>query len=126
MDFSKFKRCPSCLTWFSADEVMESPWIVPIGMVLESENLNMNLFYFNHSTSSCGTTFAIPVTAFQPFITHEITLEILAGSGLCELHCFTVEDRNACSQKCFYAPYRELLRKMMEARGIQSPMKASR
>jgi hypothetical protein len=118
MNKLNFKQCPGCRVWFSADEIIESPNIEPVGMVLEGDETPMNLYYFNHLCPTCQTTFTIPVDDFKPFIKSDQDCVVVAGSQKCEKHCFELEDCSPCRQKCFYAPYRKFLKEMMKTRGM--------
>ncbi len=116
MKWQQFKRCPGCRHWFSAREIIEDPSVVPIGMHVDEGDIGLNLFYFNHTTDKCGTTFVVEVEKFEPFLTEAAPREALIGTAGCEDHCTSVGELDACGQECRFAPFRRFLLAMIDAK----------
>ena len=110
------KRCPSCGEEFSLRDFISNPQVIPKGMSFESDNPDLNLYYFHHDTPGCGTTLAIPVSEFVGLINEPLPEQNLAQTEVCENHCVSVHELSACGQKCTYAPYRRLLLAMIDVK----------
>ena len=108
------KQCPGCGTKFTLKEIVEGGSVRPIGMKFDDPDLRWNMYYFVHDEAYCGTTFAIPVTRFLPFINEPIPGEVLAGSAECGQHCLRADDTTECHATCLYAPFRRFLLKLMD------------
>lgn len=111
-----FKQCPKCKAWFSIDEIMYSLELEPVGMQIEDDCPEANLYYFNHRVDGCGTTFAVSVLWLSLFIGEPVPSAILAGSAVCEGHCGDLSDNTTCQQICSWAPFRKLLHAMQASR----------
>ncbi|MCP4568572.1 MAG: hypothetical protein GY841_13425 [FCB group bacterium] len=116
MGNDKLKQCPKCTVWFGIDDICSNPDIKPLGMTFEKGNINRNLFFFNHTSNDCGTTFTLKVDVLAELIKNPTSSEILAGGDTCEGHCSDINDTTECSQTCKYAPYRRLLRELIDNR----------
>lgn len=112
------KQCPMCGTQFTLHDIVESPSVRVIGMSFD-DDLEHNLYYFQHDAPGCGTCFTVPVLAFTSLVDEPVPLEILAGTPACEGHCRNVADHSLCRQTCKYAPFRRLLRSM-QARSVKT------
>jgi len=116
----KLKCCPKCSKWFTLRDIEESPEIEIIGMMLEPEEPSFNCYYFNHVCENCGTTFLIHVEHLEPLINEEIPEPIATGNEDCEGQCTDLENREECSNHCRYAPYRRLLKRLMDLQKSRS------
>ena len=116
MQDTKLKQCSFCKTWLSAEEIVNNPNIVPLGMAFSEDDTETAYYYFVHNVPECGTTFLLPVTELESFITETIPSERLTLSECCEEHCVSLDDLAECRQECFFAPYRRLLLKMLETK----------
>ena len=117
----QIKACPLCSETFSIDQLMENPHFVPIGMRLDDSEPSLNLFFFDHAIESCNTTFVIPILWFRSLLREPAPLANLAGSCSCAQYCSSIEDFSTCNKECGWAPYRRLLKEMMQAKEITIP-----
>jgi hypothetical protein len=85
-------------------------------MHVDDGGSGLNLFYFNHNTENCGTTFVVQVEKFEPFLTEIVPQKVLTGSDNCEEHCNSIHELEACSQDCRFAPFRRFLLAMIDAK----------
>lgn len=85
-----------------------------MGMQLVDETKDLNVFYFTHNRSDCGTTFVVPAGAFLPFITEPVPDEVTIGTDECNKHCLAIDDLAVCYAHCRYAPFRRLLLAMRD------------
>jgi|GEM_PF-852014 len=113
-----FKQCPLCQDWFSDQDIFSGPSIKPIGMLLDPAFLDISMYFFNHASDGCWTTFTINVEKFTHFLEEPIIRESNTLSASCEGHCFNLSDTGECSQTCKWAPFRRLLRAMLEIRNL--------
>ncbi len=111
--------CPYCKAPFSLEDLLTSPDIVPIGMVLEDDNAEWNSYYFNHMAQGCGTTFTVGVEVFAPVLAERVPDAIRTGSCECEGRCTSLSDLGECRAECHWAPYRRFLATLL-ARGVRS------
>jgi hypothetical protein len=107
------KLCPRCKTWFTVADLVEDSRVRLIGMNLDHLDPNLNFYYFNHETPSCGTTFAVRVEVFQEMVDEPIPEEVQRGDDVCELHCLDILSSDDCTQLCRWAPYRRLFRRLV-------------
>lgn len=121
MTDTAFCQCPCCQTWFSRQQILESPEVQPIGMMLEEHDPHWNFFVFNHVAPQCGSTFAVSVEKFADLLDGPPPAAILTGHADCAGHCTSLEDLAACTATCHWAPYRRLLRSMLAVRGQTEP-----
>lgn len=113
------RTCPHCGAAFSANDLVYSEEIRPIGVCLDPETRSFNYFYFNHEVPGCGTTFIIHVEALLEFVREEIPPGRLTDGTHCPGHCLDLNDSAVCNAACYYAPFRRLLQYMLEIRGIK-------
>ena len=113
------KTCPTCGAFFSLEDLLSSPDVVPVGMTSDEEEEPESLYYFTHRVPGCGTTFTIPATAFRTFIDEIIPEEIKSGQATCRGLCSRIQELELCDNNCHWAPYRRLLLEMVRRR-IQS------
>ena len=110
------KQCTGCQIRLPLDEIISSPEIKPIGITFSKDRPDSAYFLFEHDSDRCGVTFTIDVNDFLPFITEEIPLEKLIRTRGCSHYCADLDDINDCHDKCYYAPFRRLLFRMMGAK----------
>ena len=107
------RECPGCSTLFTVNDILRCRDIEPIGMQFDPEDPELNLFYFNHIVSGCYSTFVVPVERFEDYLDEEIPDDVLKQTGRCEQRCVDLSDREPCSQKCRYAPYRHFMLRLI-------------
>ena len=107
------KLCPQCKTWFTVADLLQDSRIKLIGMNLDHLDPDLNFYYFNHETPTCGTTFAVPVEAFREMVKEPIPSVVKRGDDACEQHCLNLLSSEECSQNCRWAPYRRLFRRIV-------------
>lgn len=101
--------CPCCGAGFTLVDLVSSPDIVPIGMMLEDDNADWNYYYFNHVVAGCGSTFTTHVESFAPLLAEAVPSAIRTRSCDCEGRCTSLNDLAACKAECHWAPYRRFL-----------------
>ena len=111
-----FKQCPKCGLWLSDKMLLGGIDIEPIGMCLDEDDMDFNFYYFNHDIPDCGTTFVVRVEELRHHLSGILPAIKMTGGQLCEGRCLNIEDHEICSQGCYYAPYRVLLRLLRDNR----------
>lgn len=106
---AEITTCPFCNVSFALEDLMTSPEIVPIGMLLQDDEAEWNFYYFNHVAENCGTTFTVSVDIFAPLLTERVPPAIRARSCECEGRCTSLTDLAECQAECHWAPYRRFL-----------------
>lgn len=112
------RDCPNCKVGFTLEDILTSPDIVPIGMLLHDDDASWNDYYFNHVAADCGTTFTVNVESFASLLTEPVPASIRAGGCECEGRCTSLTDLEECRAECHWAPYRRFLR-VLVSRGTQ-------
>jgi hypothetical protein len=107
--------CSGCGRTIPLDELVHSPEIEPIGMLIEP-GFDLTLYFFNHTCPDCGTTFTRPIEDFHRFIEEPIPPELRAGQPGCGGACTRLGDLAVCHNECRNAPYRRFLLRMVAAR----------
>lgn len=110
------RRCPGCSALFTLEDLLRSPDIRPIGMLIETNDHSLNHYYFNHTCPSCGSTFVVPILDFLPLIREVVPERIMTGSDACEGRCTRIDDLAGCSAPCRYAPFRRFLLELRSGR----------
>ena len=118
MDAHRFYRCPCCGTWLSAEDILTSPAIEPLGMMRDVEDRERNLLFFNHLVPGCGSTFTIDARRFAPFLPEALPVVPLADGPDCQHHCTSIHDLAECRSDCRWAAYRRLLLDLRRRRGL--------
>jgi hypothetical protein len=116
MESRKHARCPKCGEQFEIGEIDGHPDVEPVGMLFQGGVYPCQLYYFNHATKDCGTTFTVPAEDFLPFITEPVPELNLAETERCGNECTHVESLQTCGLACRYAPFRRYLIAMRERR----------
>ncbi|MBE0564479.1 MAG: hypothetical protein IH621_00855 [Krumholzibacteria bacterium] len=101
--------CPFCKAPFTLEDLVASPDIAPIGMMLNDDDAAWNFYYFNHMASGCGTTFTVSVEVFAPLLNEAVPEAIRTHSCDCEGRCTSLADLAECGAECHWAPYRRFL-----------------
>lgn len=115
-EMDNLKICPMCGREFSADDILHDSDITPLGMRIEKDDSRLNYFYFTHDVAECGTTFVIPVEAFESCLPAPPPAQILTGTDDCRGLCLDLAEHGFCDQDCRWAPYRRLLQQMLTER----------
>lgn len=103
------RTCPCCKASITLEDLLTSPDIVPIGMLLQDDQASWNSYYFNHTAEDCGSTFTINVETFASLLNEPIPASIRTGSCDCEGRCTSLKDLAHCGAECHWAPYRRFL-----------------
>lgn len=111
------RDCPNCKVGFTLEDILTSPDIVPIGMLLHDDDASWNDYYFNHVAANCGTTFTVNVEVFAPLLSEPVPAAIRSGCCECEGRCTSLTDLDECHAECHWAPYRRFLR-VLVSRGM--------
>ena len=117
MDY--LKTCPLCGVSFSINDLLHDPCLAPLGMRMEKDEPRLNFFFFTHDIPECGTTFVVPLNVFRECLPGPPPKELLSLTTVCEGHCLNLDDNAVCGQNCAYAPYRQLLQRMLHERKKQ-------
>lgn len=108
------KKCNCCLESFTAVQIIEDKFVVPIGVAfLETEQTDSHFYFFQHNTEACGTSFVIDVEKFKKFVDEPIPEAVLRLKEGCEGHCVNIHDLSDCQAECHFAPFRRFLLKML-------------
>lgn len=113
------RECPNCKVGFTLEDILTSPDVVPIGMLLNDDDAAWNSYYFNHVADGCGTTFTVGVETFASLLPEPAPDAIRAGSPDCEGHCTSLTDLAECRAECHWAPYRRFLQ-VLRSRGASA------
>jgi hypothetical protein len=88
-------------------------------MSFDGDDIETAYYFFQHESPTCGSSFLVPVEAFASLIDEPLpTRKATLGDG-CEGRCTNVKDLQTCKNECFFAPFRRLLLKMIEAKKRQ-------
>ena len=111
MNKTPCKVCPTCSEkWDMVEALLADPLIELVGYQVNLDVLEEGLFYFLHHREDCGTTMAIPVTAFKglsdlPFLAPRAAARPEGCTGL-----FLKEgELGPCPQKCECNWVREIM-----------------
>jgi hypothetical protein len=121
------KKCNCCLECFTAPQIVEDKYVVPIGVAyLETEETDSHFYFFQHNTEECGTSFTIDVEKFRELVSEPIPETVLRLKEGCEGHCVNIDDLSDCQSECHFAPFRRFLLKMLaEKKAIQAKQQVS-
>ncbi len=108
--------CPCCKEWFSLERLATDPVLRLIGMSFDGNGFEVAFYFFQHENSQCGSSFLVAVDAFKSLIDEPIPEHKATLSEGCEGRCTSIEDLQTCKNECYFAPFRRLLLKMMEAK----------
>jgi hypothetical protein len=114
------KKCNLCQAWFSADDIVYSPDIKPLGVAFMDEGDDKAYYFFQHTIPACGTSFVVCADDLTAFIAESIPAEQLTFSEDCEGHCVRLDDLRECHQECRLAPYRRFLLHMITLKSPHS------
>jgi hypothetical protein len=114
------KKCNLCQIWFSANDIVYSPDIRPLGVAFMDDSVDKAYYFFQHMAPGCGTSFVIEADALAEFITEIIPPTQLTFSADCEGHCVRLDDLSECHQECALAPYRRFLLHMITLKSAPS------
>lgn len=126
MGHERFKRCPGCHIWLSADEIVNDPSIKPLGMAFMGTSPDQFFYLFQHIDELCGSSFLVEVTKFRQFLDEAIPDDSLFETDNCEGHCVDLHDLAECRQKCRNAPFRRFLLEMINRKRNTSFYESSR
>jgi hypothetical protein len=118
VDADRFTQCPCCGAWFSRDDILANPAIVPIGMMRDGDDRERNLLFFNHLDGKCGSTFTIDARRLAPFLQAPEPQTSLMGGPDCQHHCTSMKDLKECASDCRWAPYRRFLLELRRRRNF--------
>ncbi len=111
MSKTPFKVCPMCSKkWDMVEALLADPTIELKGYQVNFETLEEGLFYFLHLREGCGTTMAIPVSAFKklsdrPFLAPRVTARPEDCSGI----CVREDELEPCPEDCECSWVREIM-----------------
>ncbi len=104
----RFRRCTSCAAeWPAREDFLGDPDVHVMGYQAHFEELEAGLFLFNHA--ACGTTLALPVSAFTDLHGGGVFRERKTGSPDCLGYCLRREELGPCPASCECAYVREVL-----------------
>jgi len=107
---ARFKTCPGCKKkWFSRDEMLYDPDVTLLGYQVHFVDYNLGLFYFNHNSSNCKTTFAIKVSEFADLYDGPVFSEVKMADENCPMYCLRRTELGECNQPCAGAFVREVM-----------------
>jgi hypothetical protein len=113
------KRCPGCGQNFTIADIVECRDFEPLGMQFVDPDLELDMFYFNHTDKKCGSTFVVPVKEFIPFVSEPIPQLVLSKTDRCSQHCLTTADLAECNEPCTFAPFRRFFIDMWQRANSQ-------
>ena len=105
-----FKTCPSCSKkWFSKEDMLYDPDVSLLGYQVHFVDYSLGLFYFNHKTANCQTTFAIRVADLKDLYNGPVYSEVKMADEDCPLYCLRRTELRHCNQQCAGAYVREIM-----------------
>ncbi len=113
MNTEIFKICSKCNThWNSLNDFMKDSKLIVIGYQAVLSNPIKGMFLFNHCTSGCNTTIAIPLVLFAPLIKQKIPEGEFQRLPDCKGLCLDPNNVQNCeSSFCLGQITRDLLKK---------------
>ena len=122
-----FKTCPSCSkSWFSRDEMIYDPDVSLLGYQVHFIDFKLGLFYFNHKSENCQTTFAIRVDELSDLYDGPIYSEVKMADDDCPLYCLRRIELKNCNQQCAGAFVREIMQiiNKIQQKAVQTSVSA--
>ncbi len=105
-----FKICSCCgHSWPLRDTFLSDPFIELIGYKAHFEQLELGMFLFNHTLSTCGTTLTIEAGTFKDLYHGPIYSTPLTSSEQCPEYCLNHYELRPCPAQCSCAYIREIL-----------------
>ena len=121
MSDNRIAECPSCGQIFTLEDIVGSSDLEPVGMGFVNSDIEANMFHFRHVTPDCGAKLRIPVQVIAPHLDEPIPESILTDTDQCDGHCRTEDDWAACTQNCYYAPFRRFLITLVKRKWLSAP-----
>lgn len=116
MKSATVKQCPYCKAPFTLDALANNPDIKLIGMSFAEDSIEWAYYFFQHEVPNCGSSFLVRVDEFRSLVHEGIPTERMTFRDCCEEHCVSISDLGNCRNECYFAPFRRLLIRMMEAK----------
>ena len=110
------KQCPSCKASFTLDQLAHDPELKLIGMSFAEDSIECAYYFFQHEVPNCGSSFLVRVDEFRALVHEGIPNERMTFRDCCEEHCVSIKDLSDCRNECYFAPFRRLLIRMMQAK----------
>jgi hypothetical protein len=117
MDTKIVKVCNMCGKKITADELVYSPELRPIGMAFD-DTVQHAYYFFQHEVPGCHTSLLVAIEHLQDYISETIFPEKKTLTDCCEEHCVNVNDLSGCHQECYYAPFRRFLLEMIANKAV--------
>lgn len=107
MSFRKCKQCGA--EWASREQFFADPAVVLSGCQVDTERPRTSALLFDHKVKGCGTTIAMPVSAFSDLYSGPVHKVNWAPSAKCPRMCFDPQNFERCPAECASAFVREIL-----------------
>ncbi len=108
-----FKTCPNCSqNWQDRQSFLSDPAMKLLGYQANFVNLEAGLFLFNHDTSDCKTSLAIPAREFTDMHEGPVFQDRLTNTQKCCGYCMHQNELRPCPNKCECAYVRDVLDKV--------------
>ena len=110
-----FKTCPGCgQKWILRDELLHDPSVSLLGYQVHFTDYRLGLFYFNHNSAHCQTTFALNVSEFMDMYSGPVYPEVKMADDDCPMYCLRRTETAHCHQPCAGAFVREIMQMITE------------
>ena len=115
---ASFKECTMCSKqWQTRDDFIDDASLELNGYQADFEQLELGLFYFTHTTESCGSTIVIQTRDFLDLFTGKTYDQRETGGENCPLYCKDIEQLDRCDAFCECASVREVISIIRERQG---------
>ena len=102
-----FKKCPNCgFEWRTRGEFLTDPKLELIGYQCNFKELNLGLFYFNHT---CKGTLVIHAGAFEYLYDGRVFESRATGTVECPGFCLHKEELEPCPTQCECSYVRDII-----------------
>jgi hypothetical protein len=105
-----FRKCMQCgQEWASREAFLADPAVRLSGCQVDTDRPRGSAITFDHQAAGCGTTLAVPVTAFADLYSGPVYKVSWAPSAKCPKLCFDPRNFAPCEAQCSCAFVRAIL-----------------
>ena len=111
-----FKTCPNCgFEWKTRGAFLMDPKLELIGYQCNFKELNLGLFYFNHT---CKGTLVIHAAAFEYLYDGRVFESRATGTVECPGFCLHKEELEPCPAQCECSYVREVIQSIRNVKQV--------
>lgn len=100
----------------SLNDILWDPDILPVGMHIESDNHELHGILFQHDSHTCRSSFQVSLESLRPLVSSTPQESVCKNPTGCDQRCQNAGAIEPCRLECRFAPYHNLMMKMIESR----------